>query len=155
MLGHREITADEYIAMLRRRWWIILVPALIVPMITYGISLRIPNRYVSQTLVLIEGQKVPDRLVTPVATEELQQRLATMQEQILSRTRLQPIIDKFGVFKDQPIAMEEKVDRIRSQITVTPIKDDSVRGMPGFYIAFASENPRMAQQDCAAITSRF
>jgi polysaccharide chain length determinant protein (PEP-CTERM system associated) len=155
MLGHREISADEYIAMLRRRWWIVLIPALIVPVITYSISLRIPNRYVSQTLVLIEGQKVPDRLVTPVVTEELQQRLATMQEQILSRTRLQPIIDKFGVFKDQPIAMEEKVDRIRGQITVTPIKDESVRGMPGFYISFAADNPRMAQQVCQEITSMF
>src|SRR5258706_4020873 len=123
MLGHREMTADEYIRMLRRRCWSIVIPSLLVPLIVYGVSLRIPNRYVAQTLILIEGQKVPDRMVTPVVTEELQQRLATMQEQILSRTRLQPIIEKFGVFKDDPVAMEEKVDRIRGQIVVTPIRD--------------------------------
>lgn len=155
MLGHRELSADEYIGILRRRWWIILIPALLAPVIVYGISLKIPNRYVSQTLVLVQPQKVPDALVHPVVVEELQQRLATMTEQILSRTRLQPIIERFGVLKNEPISMEEKVERIRKQIQVTPLKEDVRGNTPGFYISFTAETPRMAHDVCSEITSMF
>src|SRR5947209_958457 len=121
MIRHREMAVQEYVAILRRRWWIILIPTIVVPAIVAVASLYIPNRYVSQTLVLVEQQKVPESLVRPVVTEELQQRLASMQEQILSRTRLQPIIEKFGVMKEQPISMEEKIDRVRRLVTITPI----------------------------------
>lgn len=158
MLGHRELTGDEYIEILRRRWWIVLIPALLTPLITYGISLRIPNRYVSQTLVLIEQQRVPDTLVRGVITEELQQRLASMKEQILSRTRLQPIIERYGLYKGDSSPMEDKVDQMRKQIVVlpiTPIQTVGGQGMPGFTISFTSENPRTAQQICSDITSLF
>jgi len=149
MLGHRELSADEYIGILRRRWWIILIPALLAPVIVYGISLKIPNRYVSQTLVLVQPQKVPDALVHPVVVEELQQRLATMTEQILSRTQLQPTIDRFGLLKNEPISMEEKVERVRKQIQVTPLKEDMRGNTPGFYISFTADTPRLAHDVCS------
>src|SRR4051812_48090553 len=158
MLGHREMTADEYLAILRRRWWVILIPVLILPVIAYGASLRIPNRYVSQTLVLVQPPKVPDTLVKSVVTEELQQRLATMQEQVLSRSQLQPLIERYGVFKDEPVSMEEKVDRIRSQIrvtAVTPIRDDNRGTLPGFYISVTAATARVAHDLCQEITSHF
>jgi len=152
------MTGDEYLEILRRRWWVILIPVVVVPVIVAVTSLSIPNRYVSQTLVLVEGQKVPDSLVRPVVTEELQQRLATMQEQILSRTRLQPIIEKFGVMKGEPITMEEKVDRMRKLVAVTPVTPirDTSRGiLPGFFVAFTAPTPQLAQQVCSEITSMF
>ena len=92
MLGHRELSVDDYLTILRRRKWLILVPVLLGPLIAYGISVELPSRFTSQTLVLIEQQKVPDNYVEPVVTEDLNARLATMQEQILSRSRLQPEI---------------------------------------------------------------
>ena len=99
MLGNRELTIDDYLAMLRRRWWVILIPALVGPALALAFSMRLRDRYTSSTLVLVEQQKVPESYVRSVVTDELSQRLATMQEQILSRTRLQPIIEKFGLYK--------------------------------------------------------
>ena len=55
----------------------------------------------SQTLVLIEQQKVPEDYVKPVVTEDLGARLASMREQILSRSRIQPIIEKFNLYAGQ------------------------------------------------------
>lgn len=159
MIGHRELNLDDYLAILRRRMWWIIIPALVLPLTAYLVSLRLQNKYLSQTLVLVEQQKVPDTFVQPVVTEDLSFRLATMQEQILSRTRLQPLIERFGLHKDKlgKVPMEDLVDEIRKSIQVTPIRADQTRtrGLPGFYIAFTADTPRLAQQVCAEITSMF
>ena len=97
MLGHREMSIDDYLAIARRRKWVIIIPALVLPVIVFAYSLTLTDEYTSKTLVLVEQQKVPDSVVQSVVSEDIAQRLATMQEQILSRTRLQPIIDKFNL----------------------------------------------------------
>ncbi|MFB3921502.1 MAG: XrtA system polysaccharide chain length determinant [Terriglobia bacterium] len=160
MLGHRELSIDDYLGILRRRLWIILIPAIIVPVGAYLVSLKLPNEYTSQTLVLVEQQKVPDAFVKPVVSEDLFQRLSTMQEQILSRTRLQPIIERFGLFKDQvgKAPMEDLVANLRKDITIAPIKalpGTRATDLPGFTIAFTAPSPRLAQQVCEEITSMF
>jgi polysaccharide chain length determinant protein (PEP-CTERM system associated) len=160
MSGHRELTFDDYLAIVRRRWWLILLPAILGPAIGYAIALALPSRYTSQTLVLVEQQKVPDTFVQSVITEELAKRLGTMQEQILSRTRLQPIIEKFGLYKNKVgrVPMEDLVNDMRDAIELKPVRTvASARGgdMPGFYLSFTADNPRMAQQVCAEITSMF
>ena len=85
MLGHRQLNYEDYIAILRRRLWVIVIPTVLAPLIAYGISLRMKDRYMSTTLVLVEQQKVPDSYVRPVITEELQNRLATMQDRKSTR----------------------------------------------------------------------
>jgi protein tyrosine kinase modulator len=163
MLGDRELSFEQYLAILKRRAWWLVVPAVLVPMVVYLGSLVIPNRYTSQTLVLVEEQKVPDNFVKPVVSEELNQRLATMQEQILSRTRLQPLIERFRIFPSEMgnVSMDELVDRMRKMISVTAVHADfgdtsgSKKGLPGFYISFTASDPHLAQQVCGEITSMF
>ncbi len=158
MLGHRELELDDYLAILRRRVWWIVVPAIVVPILTYLVTLKLPNRYRSQTVVLILQQKVPDNYVKSVIAEDLNVRLATMQEQILSRTRLQPIIERFGLYREPDLTMEDRLYRMRGAVTVEAIKSEYLSrsgGMPGFAISFTGDNARIAQQVCAEITSMF
>ena len=91
MLGHRTLTFQDYSTILKRRWWIIAIPAIIFPIVGYGITFFVPPEYLSQTLVLVEQQKVPESYVKAVVTEDLSGRLASMKEQITSRSRLQPL----------------------------------------------------------------
>lgn len=158
MLGHRQLELDDYFAILRRRVWWIVVPAVVVPILTYLVSLKLPNRYRSQTVVLIVQQKVPDNYVKSVIGEDLNARLATMQEQILSRSRLQPIIERFRLYQQPVMTMEDRLDQMRKSITVAPIRSEYLSrsgGMPGFSISFSGDNPRIAQQVCSEITSMF
>ena len=162
MLGNRELTIDDYLAIARRRRWAILIPALLGPLVAFLISLVLPARYTSHTLVLVEQQKVPESYVRSVVSDELNQRLATMQEQILSRTRLQPIVEKFGLYKEDVgrVSMEDLVAQLRKSITVTAVRTmtgsrTENTGLPGFIISFSADNPRLAQQICAEITSMF
>ena len=159
MLGNRELGFEDYLAIVRRRKWWIIIPTLVMPVVTFGISLLLPNIFTSQTLVLVEQQKVPEAYVKSVVTEELNQRLTTMQEQILSRSRLQPLIERYNLFPKKASApMEEKVDLMRKQIEVSAVRGDfggRTGGLPGFYISFTASDPRMAQQICAELTSMF
>lgn len=154
MLGHRELTKEDYAGILKRRFWIILVCAIALCAAGGGVSYVIPPRYVSQTLVLVEQQQVPEDYVKPVVTEGLDELLASMKEQILSRSRLQPIIERFNLFADGKNDMDERVALTQQAIGIRTIP--SARGgMPGFYITFKSRDARTAQQVCGEITSLF
>ncbi len=160
MLGHRELTIDDYWAILRRRWQLIVLPALLGPAVAYAVSLKLPHRYISQTLILVEQQKVPDSFVRPIITEDLNQRLATMQEQILSRTRLQPVIERLGLLQEErdQKRMEDAVDVLRKTISVKPVQPIAgtrPQELPGFYVSVTWNDPRLAQQICGEVTSMF
>ena len=113
MLGHREMTIQDYLEILRRRFWLILSCALLFLGAGVGICFFVQSQYVSQTLGIVEQQKVPENYVKPVVTEDLNARLASMREQILSRSRLEPIIERFNLFSGNNITMDDRVDATR------------------------------------------
>lgn len=154
MLGHRTLGLEDYTAILKRRWWIIAIPALILPVIAYAASYLVDPLYLSQTLVLVEQQKVPDKYVTPVIVEDLTGRLGSMKEQILSRSRLEPIINRFNLFAGQQATMDERIDAMRKAIGIKPI-ESAIARVPGFYITFTATDARTAQAVCSEITSMF
>ena len=159
-MTQRELTPQDYIAMLRRRWVPILILTLIGPPIAYGVSRILPDRYKSQTLVLVEQQAVPSDFVKPVDTSDISQRLASMQQQILSRSRLEPIIRQFGLYSAEinRAPMEALVAKLQKAIEVTPIlpmAETRASNLPGFYVNVTLNNPRTAQEVCTTITSMF
>ncbi len=155
MLGHRELTMEDYAGILKRRFWMIGTSAILFLGIGVGISHILPPQYVSQTLVLIEQQKVPEDYVKPVVDEDLGARLASMKEQILSRSRIQPIIERFDLYAGKNTTMDDRVDMTRKAIGINPIRSEQSHGMPGFFISFKAKDPHTAQQVCGEITSLF
>ncbi len=180
MLGHRELILEDYIGILRRRWLLVLCCAVVFLAIGGAASYVVPPKYESQTLILIEQQKVPEDYVKPVIDQNLNARLASMKEQILSRSRLEPIITRYNLFagsKDttppslkflQPIikrfnlftgeinTMDERIDLTRKAIQITQIHSaQDSGGMPGFFVSFQASDPHTAQQVCGEITSLF
>lgn len=180
MLGHRELTIEDYTGILKRRWLLVLCIMVVFLAIGGAISYIVPPLYESQTLILIEQQKVPEDYVKPVVDENLDARLASMKEQILSRSRLEPIITKYNLFAGdkndtnpriaflKPImrrfhllagdatTMDDRIEMTRKAIKITQIHSaEASGGMPGFFIAFQANDPRTAQEVCGEITSLF
>src|SRR5271156_3663524 len=155
MLGHRALTVQDYLTILKRRWWMIAIPAIIFPIVGYLVTFLVQPQYVSQTLFLVEQQKVPESYVKAVVTEDLSGRLASMKEQILSRSRLQPIIERFNLFANGKLSMDDRIDLTRKNIGITPIQSAMARGLPGFYISFKANDARTAQLVCGEIQSLF
>ncbi len=83
-----------------------------------------------------------------------------MQQQILSRSRLEPIIRQFNLYPQDVNrrSMDELVARLQRTIEVTPIapmSETRTQQLPGFYIAVTLDNARNAQEVCTAVTSLF
>ena len=121
MLGHRELTMEDYAGILKRRFWLILISAIPLLAVGIGVSYIIPPQYMSQTLVLIEQQKVPEDYVKPVVNEDLDARLASMKEQILSRSRIEPIIERFNLYAGSKATMDDRVEMTQKAIGIKPI----------------------------------
>src|SRR5713226_314422 len=93
-----QTSIGEYWATVRRRRWWILLPLFLCWAIVWGVGWLLPATYKSEALILIEQQKVPEHYVVPNVSVSLQERLQSMTQQILSRTRLQATIDLFHLY---------------------------------------------------------
>jgi len=136
-MNQRELTPADYLAMLRRRWLSIVLLGIVGGLLGFGITFVLPKRYGSRTLVLVEPPMVPADIVKPISSTDINQRLASMQEQILSRTRLEPIIRQFGLYAGElnrePI--DDLVAKLRAAIEVTavqPMAETRANNLPGF-----------------------
>jgi len=160
MIGQREMTIEDYLSILKRRIWLLVIPGIVFAVGAYTASLFLPARWTSETVVLVEEPAVPDIIVRPIISGDLNQRLATMQEQILSRTRLQQLIEKFGLYKEDAgkHSTEELVGRLRGSIQVSPVRpmaETRYNGLPGFTVSVSASQALLAQQICTEITSIF
>ena len=160
MVRDGQITWNDAMRVLQKRWWILPVCLVTCTGIALGLVKLLPKRFTSETLVLVRQPTVPTDVVKPVVTEDLNQRLASMQEQILSRSRLQPIIEKFGLYASirSRLTMDDLIAKLRTAIQVTPVqpmqgtRDNS---LPGFHIDVTLDNPLLAQEVCTEISSMF
>lgn len=156
MLGHRELKIEEYVGILKRRALLVLGVTAALTAIGVGLGYVIPPEYESQTLILVQQQQVPEDYVKPVVDENLGARLASMKEQILSRSRLEPIINRYNLFDNGKNTMDDRVDLTRKSINVKQILSEHARGgIPGFYISFRAGDAHTAQQVCGEIASLF
>src|SRR5437016_10256974 len=91
MIENRELSMDDYLAMLRRRLKVILIPALLAPLAGFLISFAFPPKYTAQSLIVVEEQKVPEGYGKPVVSEDVGQRIGTMEQEVLSCKRWQSL----------------------------------------------------------------
>jgi uncharacterized protein involved in exopolysaccharide biosynthesis len=157
MLAHRQLAPEEYLAIVRRRFWILFLPALVFSVGAYLYSRTLPRPYTSETLVLVNQPHGTDAYVDLVADEQLNQRLASMQDQILSRSRLQAIAEQFHLVKPNS-TIEDTIDGLQKAIVVSPIiplPTVAAKNVPGFRISVTMSSPQLAQQVCSTVTSLF
>lgn len=155
---HRELDFNDYLGIAKRRAGWIIVPAVVVTMIAIVAAYVLPATYNSVSLILIEKQQVPGEYVKSVVAEDLNARLSRITEQLFSRSRLVPIIEHFNLYSNESSAVDEKLEELRKNIVVTPIKSvvsGANEGSPGFTITVILNQPRLAQQVCAEIAAMF
>lgn len=156
--GKEGLSLGELWAALRRRRWWVLVPVFVFGWMSFIVARYWPYLYSSEALVLVVQQKVPEQYVTPNVVSDLQDRLQSMQQQILSRTRLQSLIQQFNLYPRARArqTMEDVVDQMRKDIHVVPVVATSKAGeLTAFSISYEAQDPRVAQQITNELTSLF
>ena len=120
----------------RRKWLGVLVFAIPV---SAAVSLLtfLPNIYRSTATVLVDRQQVPEAFVRSTVTSALETRIQTISQEILSRSRLEVLINRFGLYPDlrKRVAPEELIERMRKDIKLD-LKSAEARGQREATVAF-------------------
>jgi len=160
MIRNGEIALADVKRMVRRHWWIPLLTAGLLGGVGLIATRVLPKKFKSSTVVLVEQPTVPIDIVKPVVNDDLNHRLSSMSEQVLSRSRLQPIIEKLNLYPGErnQADREDVVNRLRKTIDVElmqPMAGSENKQPPGFHVSVTFGDPHQAQQICTEITSMF
>ncbi|MFZ0747356.1 MAG: hypothetical protein WAM85_23330, partial [Terracidiphilus sp.] len=141
----------------RRRHMQFLIPLFVGWCLVWGASWILPARYKSNTLILVEQPTMPKNYVLPNINDDLQGRLQSISQQILSRTRLLLIIDKLHLYsgKGAPRLPDEKVARMRKDIDIELVHDEHNDAITAFRIFYSSRDPHVAQQVTSELKDLF
>ncbi len=151
-----SIDIQHYLGIVRRRHFHFLIPLFVAWAVVWGASWVLPPRYLSSTLILVEQPTMPKDYVTPNVTDDLQERMQSITQQILSRTRLLHIIDQFNLYAgphSQP-SPDQKVDRMRKDIGIDLVRDERNQ-ITAFNVSYTSRDPRLAQAVTSELTNLF
>jgi polysaccharide biosynthesis transport protein len=144
---------QQYLGVWRRRHFHFLIPMFLGWLVVWTASWVLPKRYVSSTLILVEQSTMPKDYVTPNVNDDLQERVQSISEQILSRTRLLHIIDQFGLYAGAQSA-DEKVESMRKDIGIDLVRDPGER-ITSFNVSYKAGNPKIAQNVTSELTNLF
>jgi len=138
------------------------VPFVLVTSATVVAVRRIPNQYRSETLVLIVPQQVPENYVQPTVNVRLEDRLASINQLILSRTRLEQLVNEFNLYatERQTQLMADVIDRMRArdirvETTGTGSSDRRQSSAATFRISYTGGNPRTVMNVTERLASLF
>jgi polysaccharide chain length determinant protein (PEP-CTERM system associated) len=125
-----------------RRKWLLVAPVVLAVICVVGLLRYLPNQYRSETLILVVPQRVPESYVRSTVTARIEDRLQSIREQILSRTRLERIINDFDLYHAARTVMllEDVVAFMRRQVTVDMVRGDAFR------VSYVAEDPIVAQK---------
>jgi polysaccharide chain length determinant protein (PEP-CTERM system associated) len=151
----KNFTLDEYLEILRRRMWYIIIPFVLVMAGASIYAIIAPREYKASTLVLVSPQSVPEDFVHATVTSRVEERLQSIAQEVMSRTRLETIMTEFRLYEKERknLSKEEVVELMRKKIQVElPTKKDE-RG--SFAISFISDNPNTAMAVANRLSSLF
>jgi polysaccharide chain length determinant protein (PEP-CTERM system associated) len=146
-----DVDLAKIVSILHRRKVLIAAVFVVAASLAGYLAVTLPNVYESSALILITPQKLPTSYVHSTVTLSVEQRIRTIIEQILSRSRLENIIREFGLYSASTsrTAMEDRIARLRKAIRTEVRRNDTLQ------LSFETENPDTAMQVTARLASLF
>jgi polysaccharide chain length determinant protein (PEP-CTERM system associated) len=152
----QRIDVRYLLGIARRRFVLFTVPFFLGWLVVWLASWVIPPQYESTTLILVEQPTMPKDYVTPNISDDLQERLQSISQQILSRTRLLHIIDQYGLYKEAHVDPnpDEKVEAMRKHIKIDVVRDTRDQ-ITAFNVSYLAKNAAVAQEVTGELTNLF
>jgi polysaccharide chain length determinant protein (PEP-CTERM system associated) len=136
----KSFNINDYIEILLRRIWYVIIPSILILGGAVLYAHQSPKLYRASTLILVTPQKVPVDYVRPTVTSRIEDRLQSIGQEIMSRTRLEQVISEFKLYQEEAksLSPEEVVESMRKDIQV------EIRGREGYFtISYIGKNPRV------------
>ncbi len=165
-MEENELTPEDYLAAIKRRKWGFFIPALLILSFAVIVAFVLPPSYRSVSTILIEEQEIPTDMVMSTITSYAEQRLQSINQRIMSSTKLMEIINRLDLYKKlrTKATTEEVVEKMRNDIALEYINAEVVDRRSGrpttatiaFTLAYESqESPVTTQKVSNILTSLF
>jgi polysaccharide chain length determinant protein (PEP-CTERM system associated) len=152
VLPGKKYTPEDILRILWRHKWLLIVPLVISTTAAIVVARRLPSVYRSETLIQVVPQRIPESYVRSTVTARIEDRLGGIQQMILSRSRLERIINDFNLYPDDRnvLVMEDVVARMRERDVIVRVE----RG-DAFRVSYMARDPRTAQRVAERLGSLF
>ena len=154
----RGIDLRYYLAMISRRRWVIILPFLLAMLVGVILTIKLPKLYEASILILIQRQRVPEKMVESVVTSDIEYRISTISQQILSRNNLEKVIEQFKLFsspESKKLFMEDKITDLRKRINVEVSRSRRDRDADAFTISYQDRDPQLTMRVANGLATFF
>src|SRR5947208_3459266 len=131
----------------RRRRVLAVLPFLFVLTAAVSLAVFLPSLWTSRALVLVNRQAIPERYVTPTVQADIEARLLTLSQDILTPQRLTQIAQQYGLYRGAR-SVDDLVDRMRKDIRIELVDDRDRRTRETrpvlFTVSYTASNPSVA-----------
>jgi polysaccharide chain length determinant protein (PEP-CTERM system associated) len=148
----KSLDIHDYTEIFLRRFWYFLIPFVVIIAAAALYAFSLPKLYRATTLVLVTPQKVPESFVRPTVTSRIEDRLQSISQEIMSRTRLELVISEFKLYSEQAksLSQEEIIELMRKNIEV------KIKGKEGYFtISYIGKDPKTVTMVTNKLASLF
>ena len=159
------LSPTDYWKILKRRKWSLLIPIFLIVILAGAVALFLPPVYKSTATILIENREIPEEYVTSSMTTYAEQRIQSINQQVLTSTRLMELINQFGLYADdrENQTMDEIIAEMREDIKLEPVSVEIADRRTGratmatiaFTLSYEGKDPRKVQQVASTVTTLF
>jgi len=148
---NKPFNIHDYIEIFLRRIWYIIIPIIVVMTGAILYAYSSPKLYRASTLILITPQKVPEAFVRPTVTSTVGERLQSIGQEIMSRTRLEQTISELGLYREEArsSSLEGIVELMRKDIQI------EIRREGYFRISYIGKDPKVVAVVANKLASLF
>jgi polysaccharide chain length determinant protein (PEP-CTERM system associated) len=144
----RQRTPGEYLKIIRRRKWLIILPVIALTAAVSWVVYRLPDLYESTTLIVVRSSTLPTSVVPNSTEDNITRQLTSISQVVTSRTSLEPLVEKYELYKVERLRgepMESIIQTMRAKdikVEVNTSRNDITNG---FNITFRGRDPRVTQ----------
>jgi len=152
----RQRKPSEYLKILRRRKWFIILPTIAITTAVAWVVYKLPDVYESTTLIVVKPSTLPTSVVTTGA-DDLTRQLTSITQVVTSRSSLEPLVDKYDLYKterNRGEPMESVIQMMREDTKVTPntSRNDITNG---FNISYRYRDARITQAIASELAAKY
>ncbi len=153
----RQRTAGEFIAMVKRQKWMIILPMITMTAAIGYVVYKLPSIYESTSLLTVKPPTISSNLVQSLTNEDLSQRLQTINQEVLSRSSLEPMVQKYDLYKTERnngTPMELIIEKMYKSIKVD-LEETGSEKVAAFRIRYRDRDPQATRNVTAELASKY
>lgn len=153
----RQRKPGELLGILKRQKWLIVLPMITLSAAIGYVVYHLPSIYESTSLLTVKPPTISSNLIQSLSNEGLSQRLSTINQEVLSRSSLEPMVQKYDLYKQERTAglpMELIIEKMYKNISVS-LEETGYEKVAAFRIRYRDRDPQAARNVTAELASKY